>query len=98
MDDDNPYKSPLEATPSEAEDRPRFDAGKLTARYLQAIGVLSVLSDTYMFLVHGRLSFYISAVILFWAARHLLKHSRTARMWVIVACIVNMTGVLPCGC
>ena len=94
MNENNPYQSPSAAEASETKFRPRFDAGKLTARYLQVWSVLSVLNMIFSAAFYGRINLDISAVLILWAAHHLIKHSKTARTWVMAICFINVAGIL----
>lgn len=94
MDENNPYKSPPKVKASKLNFHARFDAGKLTARYLQVWAALSVLNMIFSAALYGRFNFDISAVLMLWTAHHLMKHSKTARTWVMAICFLNVVGIL----
>ena len=87
----NPYQPP-DAT-AVASFSPRFDAGKLAAKYLQLLACLSVAATLVGLLFFDRLNLDISPLLLFWASKHLANHGKTARKWVIGICYFNLIGI-----
>jgi len=80
----NPHESPETGTGT--RDRARwlpFDIGRFVGRYLQVLAWVSIASmavDPFFF---DRLHIDLSFVFFFWAGACLIRHSPTARKWVI---------------
>jgi len=87
----NPYQSP--ETPKFATFSPRFDAGKLAARYLKFLACMSIVAMLIGLFFFNKLNFDVSPLLLFWTAKHLANHSRTARKWVIGICYFNLFAI-----
>jgi len=84
MTDWNPYESPQSAaTGHEDGGRLPFDVGKFVGRYLQGLACLSVVSMVVELVFFDRLDIDLSFIFLFWASAYLIRHSPTARKWVI---------------
>jgi hypothetical protein len=67
----------------EYEPRPEFDTGRFVARYLQALGCLSIVSMVVSAAFFDSLRIDFMFLFLFWAAAGLKRRSPTARTWVV---------------
>jgi hypothetical protein len=80
----NPYESPKTAngTKDHAWSLP-FDIGRFVGRYLQILACVSIASMAVDLLLFDQLKIDLSFVFFFWAGAALIRHSPTARKWVI---------------
>ncbi len=93
MNKQNPYDPPKAEPAITPPFKPRFDAGLLTARYLQTLGVISVGNMIAGLVFFDSFFFDITAVVLFWGAHYLARHSQTARKWTIGICLFNLLAI-----
>ena len=78
----NPYESPKTATSTRHARRP-LDIGRFVGRYLQVLACLSLVSNIVDAVFFDQLNIDLSFVFLFWAGAYLIRHSTTARKWVV---------------
>ena len=90
----NPYQSPKTGPESVPTFKPRFDAGKITGRYFQTLGAISVLSMLAGPIFFDHFNLDISALVLLGAAECLIRHSPAARNWTLVICWLNLVVIL----
>ena len=85
----NPYESPRSvAGPPEHALRLPFDIGRFVGCYLQGLACVSVASIAVHLVFFDQLHIDLSFVFLFWAGACLMRHSPTARKWVIgISCL-----------
>ena len=93
MNEMNPYAPPKAESTIASQFKPRFDAGLLTARYLQVLGVVSIVNMIVGLVFFDRFIFDITAVVLFWGAHYLVRRSPTARKWTLGICLFNLIGI-----
>lgn len=80
----NPYESPKTAIGTKNHSRwLPFDIGRFVGRYLQILACVSLVSMAVDLLFFDRLKIDLSFVFFFWAGASLIRHSPTARKWVI---------------
>jgi len=80
----NPYESPKTTTDTEPNARYLpFDIGRFVGRYLQVLAGVSIVSMMVDLLFFDRLHLDLSFIFFYWAGACLIRHSPTARKWVI---------------